>query len=251
MQPTQSEVAAHLKGSFARMMRFATERFDLGGSGGISNALLTFSFRDCKRLGLGGIKNIRGVRRPFIKLNLHNVVSYPVVGFSEYRSFNGSTRIGGFPTQDWRQWVDALLAHELAHVVQFVLPGSTSALRVSAVQFDGLPRYEGNHGDFFKAIYGILRAQFINGEVKSIGTHAPGKDFDIPAGTLPTRLQRTRITENFPFQGRMVHLGSLRLEVIEFNKSARKYQYVAQTPTGKRYKISQMQLVAGLQALAA
>jgi hypothetical protein len=245
MIPTQNEVAAHLKSSFHRMVRFANIRFDI--SSDLARTAFTASFRDCKRLGMGGIKCVRGVRRPFIKLNIHDVIKYPVVGYSEYRSFNDNRRIGGFRTTDWRLWVDALIAHELAHVIQFILPGSQSRLRKDAVTFEGLPRFESNHGDFFRAIYAILREEFVNPQLDAIGGFQ-GSNFNKPEGTVSPRMQRTRITENFPFQGRKVHLGSLRLEVIEFNRSARKYPFVAITPAGKRYKISQAQLVGGLQA---
>jgi DNA-binding PadR family transcriptional regulator len=139
-------------------------------------------------------------------------------------------------------WVDAVVAHEMAHVVQFTLPRQRPA-----TTYEGLGKYEGSHGSFFQAIYRIMRVQFINNRVTGVGRLRERTEFQRTEEQVQVIVSRKR-TDRFELEGRTVRLGGLALTLVEFDLKARKYQYIGVTAAGKRYKLSRMQVLVGLQS---
>jgi hypothetical protein len=238
MLPTPKDIVAHAKASFVAQRDFAAQRFGID----LSDCQLILKNSLAQRQALGGYKSIRGAFRPFIQINVNCLLNYPVLGFIEYKSFHHNSVIGGFATADWRMWVDAVVAHEMAHVVQFTLPRQSPA-----TTYEGLGKYEGSHGSFFQAIYRIMRVQFVNSRVTGVGRLYDRKEFQRTEEQVHAIVARKR-TNNFEFEGRTVRLGALAVTLTEYDLKARKYQYIGVTASGKRYKLTRMQVLMGLQS---
>jgi len=113
-----------------------------------------------RRGSWGGIRKFQ----PYISLALHKYIE-PLEKntqnhfFEEYASFANSPTIGSL-TGNWAKCISAIVAHELAHAVQWyfkdnVHPNIRSALRVTA-------EVETGHGEFFRQLYRAFREQFVN-----------------------------------------------------------------------------------------
>lgn len=239
MLPTSKDIVAHAKASFVEQRNFAAKWFGLD----LGDTQLILKNTTAARQGLGGYKRIRGAMRPFIQINVNNLLTLPVLGFIEYKSFHHDRTIGGFTTTDWRVWIDTVIAHELAHVVQFTLPKQKPSPNST---YENLGKYEGSHGSFFRNIYGIMRRQFINPRVSDVGRYMGRTEFHRTEEQVQAIVARKR-TKSFDLEGRVVKLGGTVLTLTEFDLKARKYQFIGETATGKRYKLSKMHVLAGLQ----
>lgn len=236
MLPTQKEVVAHIRDTVRTQVAWATTRFDVN----LNNLRLVIKSRDCARIALGGRKG----NAPYLQFNIFHLLSYPVQGVLEYKSFRFDRRVGGFATTDWRLWVDSVVAHEMAHAVQYAIKDSGSRLDLGNGRFEGLGKFEANHGDFFLAIYRVLREQFINHRATGIGSFRGGDHFERKEAQL-AKLAAKRV-DTFPLQGRMVRIGGTQLKLVQFDVKARKYAYIAETAQGKKYKLSKEQVLRGL-----
>lgn len=181
-----------------------------------------------------------------IKLSSHDFTRYPMVAVTEYASFNADKIIGGFKTNDWRLGVDALVAHEMAHAIQFALRISAfdykavgqdhpliTSWRGATPTFQGLGEYEGNHGDFFQAIYRKVREQFINHRVSRSAFTAPSHSFIIP-DNFEERLAKM---PKSPLEGiRFVNNGR-PLTVVGYNPNRNKlFNYQVRDDAGKFFR---------------
>lgn len=184
MLPKGSEIVARTKLTIEEITRFVREEFEL------PNFKVTYSLKGksdrswCRQ-------NING---PYIQLGVQSLLCKPVRAFVEYKSFNNYLEVGGFKTDDWRLWNDAVIVHEMSHAVQFELLKKWSRMstqdpnsvrrRTTGRRFDtsyyipGLGWTETNHGTFFLAIYKRLRARFVNDRVPREAYTAPRNNFD-------------------------------------------------------------------------
>jgi hypothetical protein len=116
---------------------------------------LTVSYSPKRNRSWGGSRR----RIPFISLAIRKyastVVSNGNYHFSEYDDFANHPVIGSVKG-NWQKAIATLVAHELAHAVQH-------HCTMAQLQKAGIARYEKNHGDCFKAIYAMLRTEFVNG----------------------------------------------------------------------------------------
>lgn len=116
-------------------------------------------------------------KKPFMILALAKFLQ-PVYGFLEYEQYSKNTVIGSFRSNSWRICVSALIAHELAHAVQFTIPVSDSSFSIDYTTTHTLGEYEPGHGAFFQNIYRALRKEFIN---KQVSNDCMGLDPRVPA----------------------------------------------------------------------
>lgn len=81
----------------------------------------------------------------------------------EYKSFNRDPIIGGLYNVTWQKALASLVAHELAHSVQFDQGTKVGAKRVLGIEeLDDRNEILRGHDWFWKRIYGDLRTQFVN-----------------------------------------------------------------------------------------
>lgn len=217
MIPTIAEVRNHATGFLKVLQAFVAKEFDLN----VDNMVFELDFRkDLAYFGLGGIEKVNGKAVGSMKLSLKKLVNFEVQGFSEYKSLLRYTEVTSFETTDWKIWLENLMCHEMAHVVQYMLPRSTSSLmigqpRVETVLmrkhykyvhtavFKGLGQSEENHSKFFIRIYAILRRQFINARVTPayrVVNSFVGEDGAVVFRARPTA-NHPLIGTKFPYKG--------------------------------------------------
>lgn len=230
MIPTKSEVLAYANAKIEEMKVFSNKRFDLQ----IDRMIIDINFKDTNRLGLGGRHN--GL--PFIRFNLGKLIKYEVAGYNEYANLQRYVGITSFYTKSWKLWLDALIAHEFAHAVQYALPISRSSLSQGKNYFQGLGKAESGHGPFFRKIYRILRDEFVNMNVSDV--YHSVKHFDIPEEVIADIVAAKKakraaamhtdhylIGSKIPFRNKIY-------TIREVNTRSRKYPLVAYNDSGER-----------------
>lgn len=75
-----------------------------------------------------------------------------VYRFYEYPSYDSNSIIGGFYSTNWTHKLEAIIAHEMAHAVQF-FEYAKLGIRCKP------------HGPLFKKHYAALRTQFVNAQL--------------------------------------------------------------------------------------
>lgn len=166
-----------------------------------------------------------------IKLSTHYALRYEIKAYSEYASLNASPVIGGFQTNDWRLWLETLIAHEMAHVIQFALKMAAFDARAygedhplvsgwnkATPLFGSYGPYEAHHGDFFQGIYSAFRIKFINGQLTPERFTNPRGNFLIPDD----------------FEERMAAMPRSGLEGIRFENNGRTLEVVGRNPNRTR-----------------
>lgn len=223
--PTRNEVKQHVESLISELVKFAKTEFDVE----VSSLSPVIRFRDTQIIGRAGVDQYS---RPQMNLNLYRLVTYPVVLYSEYKSLAGIPSIGSFRTTNWKEWLDALVLHEFAHVVQFSLKRQRTSLRIKGDTFERLGEFENGHGVFFQRIYSILRRRYLNDRIKHEAI--VGQAFDAPA---IQRKERPKIVADNPYLGRVAMIHGQRFTVVEIHPRNHKYPLIVSN--GKtRYKIS-------------
>lgn len=114
---------------------------------------LSVTWSSARRFSYGGYRE----GSPFVSLSLKDVRELGVLKFIEYKSLQKSTVIGSF-RGPWPVYLAGLVAHELAHAVQFTQqyqPG---------MQLNGLSEKSllKTHGTGWQEIYRHLRQSWVN-----------------------------------------------------------------------------------------
>lgn len=129
---------------------------------------LTLDFSQRRTTSWGGIKK----GSPFINLVLKRYVAYTSpecsdmkMSFDEYSNFNTDPVIGSI-SGTWQTCLTALIAHEVAHAVQYFSRLDSSIKLPFTVKKDS--KEEKGHGVLWKAIYSDLRIQFVNAGASSV-----------------------------------------------------------------------------------
>lgn len=91
---------------------------------------------------------------PFISLSLFRFTNPRCTRFVEYESFAKDPTIGTFCGNSWEKALNALLAHEIAHAIQYSIKDNEI--------IEMLGGYSIGHGVFWKNIYTLLRVNFVN-----------------------------------------------------------------------------------------
>jgi hypothetical protein len=246
--PTQKEIIAHLNVTIKQMIAFAAKRFDLDEAK-LANGKYSVKWKVTGALAKGGtIATGVDQGRPTMTFYLGDFPKVELLGYTEYASFNGSPTIGGFHTKDWRLFLDALVAHEISHVVQFMLPKSTSKLRRgSTLDFAGLTpygvvRFERSHGDFFKSIYREFRKEFINHRVTESRIGNPPKwwfDRDKHEATVAVSSKHPLIGRSFVYNGKTY-------KVVDIQPRRWKFPLTVVDAANKRWKMTMKSAIDGL-----
>lgn len=226
MIPSQKEVTQHVNATIAVLKEFAKTEFDVN----VDELKPVIGFRDCNRTGRAGMKD----GKPFMKLNLGEWVTYETVGCIEYRALARYPAIGGFYTTDWKLSLEALIYHEFAHNVQFMLKYSKSRLREANNYFKGIGYFEANHGPFFQRIYAIIRNKFLNHRIQPCYANPP-RAFDKPDASPVAR--NGNVIKEFAHKGTRVKCRGKIYTVCEYKVSNRKYPYIGVSDCGQYLKM--------------
>ncbi len=179
MLPTGKEITARAKLTVVEMTNWAREEFNLPNFS-FGYKLAGSSDRSwCKYEG----------RTARLQIGVQSLMTREVVGFMEYKSFNNYMEVGGFKTSDWRQWLDAVFAHEVAHAIQFELinqartkgAASRGYGRNTIYLIEGLGWSDNGHGTFFLEIYKRIRNRFVNASLTRADYTAPRSNFKLDA----------------------------------------------------------------------
>lgn len=107
---------------------------------------------------------------PFVQLGLQNIISAVqndgTTDFPEYPSFAFDKVIGSLVDVHWTKVVSALIAHEIAHAIQYF--GPLNAVDVLFASKSEVTRLDlRGHKKLWKNIYKDLRIQFVNSSIKN------------------------------------------------------------------------------------
>lgn len=226
--PTKNEVLAHATSFIAELKEFARSKFDLN----LPTFTPTIKFTNANQLGLAGRRD----GQPFMMVNFGHIIKYPVLAYDEYKRLAPKASIGSFYTNDWKLWVEALILHEFAHVIQFNIITSKSKLKLSQNVIDGYGIFETGHGRFFQRIYKTLRDKFLNHKIRPSYCHI-GKQFDMPKTDRP--VNKSTVTTEHPLMGVRISLHSQVFTVVGYDKRKYKYPFIVQSDAGQKFRVSE------------
>lgn len=237
MLPTQKEISAHAFAFVNQLVEFAEAEYGLN----VKDIDFKLKFRDCHRLGIAGCDKYG---RPCMSLNVAPLLTATPKAFIEYKSFNRDSRIGGFDTSDWKLWLETLIVHEFAHVMQYAFNNRPSNVRRDSYHYnrtltkrhfyiEGFGFFEPNHGDFFKRIYLMLRKRWINDRAVSVGRTTQLSHFD--REERPSRYEE-KLDKTHPHVGKTITYMGSTYTVIAYKASNRKYPLIGVNPKGHRVK---------------
>lgn len=145
-------------GTAREMVRFIRETYKSDEF--YINIRLDFSPR--RKRSWGGVRNGVG----FISLAMHRYAeaqkNKKSISFEEYSSFSNDKVIGSVICANWKHSLAALIAHEIAHAVQF--SGVKTAVNASCNLGENSTAYKEKHGIVWKKVYSLLREQYVNGK---------------------------------------------------------------------------------------
>ena len=111
---------------------------------------------------LGGLKRIGGKCTPFMSIGMRRSVAESDKGFvAEYKSFNRDREIGGANVRNAEEAVMVVVAHELAHVIQFCRDYAKRP-ELAGLVSDQLPSNDRPHGYLFQLVYRTIRRNYVN-----------------------------------------------------------------------------------------
>lgn len=128
---------------------------------------ISVSFSERRRRSYGGVKYYKKDReyKPWMSLAAIYFLENNSDCFHEYSEFADDREIGNLPVGASReQCIWALVAHELAHCVQWSL--ITKVFSRSSIKYAHGDDDDRGHGALWKEVYRDLRVNFINGGVK-------------------------------------------------------------------------------------
>lgn len=244
MLPTMDQFTAAINEAVANQVAWMKAEF------GLSNVPVKIKIVDVPTGPLGQMKVLRKEREITgyrLKFQAYHFLRDQVKAFPEYATYNAWPEIGGFETTDWRLAVDALVAHEVAHLAQYALreAGATSPLYVPSASgrvafFDGLGQYEGGHGYFFRQIYRRFRKQFVNDRVPASAYTAPRGEFT--EGTAFEERMAAKTGEH-PLVGIKINIKGKVYQIAGRNpRNAKLYGYMVKRPDGQLAKIKLLYL---------
>lgn len=133
---------------------FARERFNLPETW---TPVVRLDFNPRRKRSWGGRRIVGGRGHPmvpFMSLVLSRYLGGELTTFSEYKRFEKDPVIGTFEGKTWENALACLIAHEIAHAVQYTITDEELVKELGG-------RKRG-HGVFWQNIYAIFRKRFIN-----------------------------------------------------------------------------------------
>lgn len=213
--PTEEEAKERAKKTLSRMINWAKDQFELHKL----HVDLEFSHRENAR----SFAHFHDGKCRIV-VAIHPLLTCQVSGFTEYSRYRRSDTIGSFVTADWRLHLDAILAHEMAHIVQFKIGYSfyhpwRNRDENSEIYYRGLGEFENGHGKFFQKIYSKFRKRFINYRI-----FEEKKDKEIFDYYLETPSVLSE--KDSPLKGTRVIIDGEAYEVLGLHKTNWKYKYL-------------------------
>lgn len=155
IQATEARVQNYTLAVSRLMTEFARKRFNLGDEW---TPVVRPDFNPKRKRSWGGRRNVGGQGKrmvPFMSLVLARYVGPNAeTVFSEYKRFEKDPVIGTFEGANWQMALACLIAHEIAHCVQYTVH-DTDIVK-------GLGGHKRGHGQFWQNIYTIFRKEFVN-----------------------------------------------------------------------------------------
>lgn len=188
---------------------------------------ITLSFSSKRKRSWGGVTS--DWRSPKISLALHkyrhSVWENTKRDFKEYASFANDRYIGSQINVTWQKATATLIAHELAHAIQYYIP------REQVQKVIGNVPYETGHGNYFRMIYRHLRVRLVN----DVQFDVPYTYIAVPtvksvSKTEPTREKKTgmRMEIRKNPSGWFVHDYYCRVTGTHLGKMASKPKFASQ-----------------------
>jgi hypothetical protein len=123
------------------------------------------SFAPNRKLSRGGTK----MGEPFISLvckrHLESAENNTPLTFYEYAHIKNDPVIGEVKNVSWQIALGALIAHEVAHSIQYYTDTKQSAKEVFGIQDVVKDKMLLNHNWLWQQIYADLRTEFVNGKI--------------------------------------------------------------------------------------
>jgi hypothetical protein len=237
MLPTKNEITLRVHDLLKELVDFAQAEYDLN----VRDINFNLGFRDCSRLGVAGCE---ADGRPSMKLNVGALLKSTPIAFVEFKSFNRNSQIGGFDTTDWKLWVDTLVVHEFAHVLQYAFNNRPNNRKKDSYRYnrtltkkhsfiEGFGYFEPNHGDFFKRIYLMLRKRWIND--RAVGVGRPSNVSHFNAAERPSRYE-LKLDNTHPYVGRTIEYMNSTYTIVAYKASNRKYPLIGVNSRNHRVK---------------
>ena len=239
MLPTMAQFTAQVNAAVAEQVDWAKQEF------GFSNLPLAIKIVDVETgaLGMARVVKRKGAFAGFeVKFQAYHFLRDQHIAVTEYATYNAWPEIGGFETDDWRLGVDALVAHELAHVIQFAYkyagaahPHANGPNGNGKMTFGFLGAYEKGHSQFFRQIYKRFRQRWINSHISDSAYTNPEAPF-VFQDTMAKRIEEK--TSDHPLKGIKFQFKNKTYEVAGRNpRNAKLFGYMVKTPTGSFAKI--------------
>lgn len=240
--PTQSQAKEYATEVFPKYIGFMQERFQFSD---IQEGLIKLKVIDRRNSPHSARRVIRKGQFSHyeVQINIFHLTRYKLFGFTEYSRFEHQPIIGSFSTTDWRLYIDASIAHEMAHVAQFLFQvcSQEHPLRATGTRdhFHGLGELEVHHGPFFQNIYREFREEFINHLI--VDRRAPVCSFEVD-----DLEERVSAMEPSPYRGIKVRIGNADLEILGLHPDGTKklYRYLGKTPSGRYLRVKLRDIVA-------
>ena len=126
--------------------------------------------RTTGRCSYGGLERHSTEKIPYFNLTFVDLLSYKdddVGTYCEYEDLAHDTVIGDIDC-DWKTWVRALVAHELAHAIDHACCYTTPTHARKPIRMqDAIAN--STHGQRWQHIYRLLRKQFVNSRPNTAG----------------------------------------------------------------------------------
>lgn len=197
--PTRQEVETHARETVERMTDWACKEFGFASFAPM-DLYITFQNNYYRSKGGRGFRD--GKQHAVISLHLYQFTTLKTRGHYEYAAYADDLEIGSFIHPDWKINLEALVAHEVSHAIQHLLPYWPSRYQVvgKSARYGDLGSWEANHGEFFQAIYRKLRKHFINPRLEYYQLGCPGLSFELEL--LPSDATGERIvgSNNRPYE---------------------------------------------------
>ena len=160
MMVTQQTVERFIRDLSDKMVSYVRIKYDCPRF----SPLVQVTFAANRRVSRGGVRKGRSFF--CIVANRFFIASQTFTGIMdepEYKSFNKDPVIGGLYGVTWQKALASLVAHELAHSVQYDQGTKVGAKRVLGIEnLDDRNEILRGHDWFWKRIYADLRTQFVN-----------------------------------------------------------------------------------------
>ena len=149
----------------AKIEQFVQHQYEL------DNFKIRVTLNTTKKCSWGGVQ--RGT--PFIELTIQKYISAiesnSNIDFIEYSSFSSDPQIGSVYDVSWQQAVSILIAHEVAHAVQYFNPLKVVKSKYAAHNIK-INEFR-SHKKLWKLIYSDLRNYILNSPTNTINTSNP------------------------------------------------------------------------------